>query len=233
MNIEEAKVAINNHVIDLIDDCPHCRAKVHIQQLWNDYHLFKNKDVEFYVVFRCRPCKKLLLKTYLFKQNRHSRDSNLSAIGWDEKFPSSLNDDMSDEENEFIPSEVLGDYQEALKCQSIGAGRASCAMFRRALQNSLVVLGASHKLDLIKQIDSLESLPPDIKDWAHQIRIFGNWGAHPDKDNLKEVNADDVSEVHDFISKLLMYTFIMPEKVKLSRAKRAEKMKKEDPPEET
>ncbi len=47
-------------------------------------------------------------------------------------------------------------------------------MFRRALQNSLLILGADHKLDLIKQIESLGNLPSDIKDWTHQIRIFGN-----------------------------------------------------------
>jgi len=99
-------------------------------------------------------------------------------------------------------------------------------MFRRALQSALVILGSNHKLDLIKQIDFLESLPIDIKDWAHQIRIFGNWGAHPDKDNLKEVDADDVTEVHDFISKFFTYMFIMPKKVELSRAKRDEKLKK-------
>jgi len=81
-------------------------------------------------------------------------------------------------------------------------------------------------LDLIKQIDSLDSLPKDIKDWAHQIRIFGNWGAHPDKDNLKKVDPNDVTEVHDFISKFFIYMFIMPEKVKLSRAKRDDKLKK-------
>ena len=99
-------------------------------------------------------------------------------------------------------------------------------MFRRALQSALVILGSNHDLDLINQINSLDSLPPDIKDWAHQIRIFGNWGAHPDKDNLKEVDADDVAEVHDFISKFFTYMFIMPEKVKLSRAKRDAKLKK-------
>jgi len=86
------------------------------------------------------------------------------------------------------------------------------------------LLGADYKLDLITQINSLNSLPSDIKDWAHQIRIFGNWGAHPDKDNLKEVDHDDVIEVNDFISKFFLYVFIMPEKVKLSRTKREKKL---------
>ncbi|VAW74793.1 hypothetical protein MNBD_GAMMA12-67 [hydrothermal vent metagenome] len=232
MEIKEAKDAISEHVVDLIDQCPHCGARVHIEQLWNDYHQYKNGNVEFYVTFRCKPCRKLLLKTFLFKQNKYSREQNLEIDGWEEKFPQTLDDELNNEEKELIPEEVLSDYQEALKCQSIGAFRASCAMFRRALQSSLVIIGANHKLDLIKQIESLDNLPPDIKDWAHQIRIFGNWGAHPDKDNLKDVNEEDVTETHDFISKLLMYIFIMPEKVKLSRAKREAKLNNDQNPTE-
>ena len=226
MDIKEAQSLIETHVKDMIDLCPHCGAKVHIEKLWNDYHTYRKGNTEFYVIFRCKPCKKLILKTFYFRQNPYSSDENLEAKGWDEQFPVSIDDELSRQEKEYIPDNVIADYQEALKCKSIGANRASCSMFRRSLQNALVIIGANHKLDLIKQIESLDSLPADIKDWAHQIRIFGNWGAHPDKDNLKEVDADDVSEVHDFISKFFTYVFIMPEKVKLSRAKRDEKLQK-------
>jgi hypothetical protein len=97
-------------------------------------------------------------------------------------------------------------------------------MFRRALQGSLVELGAKEG-ELIQQINSLTDLPKDLKDWAHQIRIFGNWGAHPDKDKLKEVSVEEVNETYDFISKFLLYTFIMPRKVEESRKKREEKTK--------
>jgi hypothetical protein len=226
MDRKNAQILIDKNVKDIITLCPHCGAKVHIEKLWNDFHTFRNGNTEFYVIFRCKPCKKLLLKTFYFRQNPYSSDEKLEAKGWREQFPVSIDDELSRQEKEYIPEQVIFDYQEALKCKSIGANRASCSMFRRSLQNALVVLGSNHKLDLIKQIESLESLPPDIKDWAHQIRIFGNWGAHPDKDNLKEVEAGDVGEVHDFISKFFTYVFIMPEKVKLSRAKRDEKIKK-------
>lgn len=234
MDIEEAHSIIDKHVIDLIDLCPHCGAKVHIEKQWTAYHRLKNRSIEFYVIFRCRPCKKLILKIFYFEQNPYSGNENLEAKGWIEKYPVSFDDELSNEEKEFMPDQVLSDYQEALKCKSIGANRASCAMFRRALQSSLIILGANHKQDLIQQIDSLDSLPKDIKDWAHQIRIFGNWGAHPDKDNLKDVDIPDVIEAHDFISKFILYMFVMPEKVKLSRAKRDEKLKgkKEVSPEE-
>jgi hypothetical protein len=227
MNIKEAQTTINDRLLDIINTCPHCSASVHIEQLWNDHHKFRNGDTEFYVMFRCKPCKKLMLKTFLFEQNRFSKDINLSSRGWKKEFPTSLDDSLTNEEKEFFPPNVLCDYEEALNCQSIGAHRASCAMFRRSLQSALLVLGADYKLDLIKQIFSLDSLPSDVKDWAHQIRIFGNWGSHPDKDNLKEITLEDVSETHDFISKFLMYTFIMPEKVKISRTKREEKLNKQ------
>jgi len=226
MDIKQAHGLIDANVKDLIDLCPHCGAKVHIEKQWNDYHCFNNGDTEFYVIFRCKPCKKLILKTYFFRQNPYSNGEDLEAKGWGDKFPISFDDELSNQEKEYIPNEMLSDYQEALKCKSIGANRASCSMFRRALQTAIVMLGADHKLDLINQIDSLNSLPKDIKDWAHQIRILGNWGAHPDKDNLKEVDSNDVTEVHDFISKFFTYMFIMPEKVKLSRAKRDDKLKK-------
>ncbi len=228
MNIDKAKDEVNTHTKDLIDLCPHCGARSHIEKLWHDYHRFRNGDIEFYIVFRCKPCKKLVLKTLEFEQNKYSDNEKLRLIGWKEKFPITLDDQLSNEEKEFVDNQVLSDYQEALKCKSIGAYRASCSMFRRSLQSSLLVLGANHKLDLIKQIESLDNLPADIKDWSHQIRIFGNWGAHPDADNLKNVDGDDVSEAHDFVSKFLTYMFIMPEKVKLSRERRQEKIEAND-----
>lgn len=225
MNLKVARDQLNTHVKDLIELCPHCNAKTHIEALWNDYHILKNNDVEFYFVFRCKPCRKLLLKTFYLEQNKFSREENLKFSGWNDKFPPSLDDQLSNEEKEFVPNDILDDYSEALKCRSIAAHRAGCAMFRRALQSSLVSVGANPKLDLVKQIESLPSLPSDIKDWAHQIRILGNWGAHPDADNLKNVDSDDVIETHDFMSKFILYMFIMPAKVKLSREKRENKLK--------
>jgi hypothetical protein len=228
MNLKEARELVKTHATDLVQVCPHCGAKAHIQSLWNDSHKFKNKDVEFYIVFRCKPCEKLILRTFLLKQNRYRDEEDLELDGWQGTFPMSLDNQLGPEEKEFIPTDILLDYQEALKCKAIGANRAGCAMFRRGLQGALVKLGADPTVDLIRQISSLETLPSDIKDWAHQIRIFGNWGAHPDKDNLKEVAPDDVAEAHDFTSKFLLYTFIMPEKVKLSREKRDKKVKSGD-----
>ncbi|RFF27200.1 MULTISPECIES: DUF4145 domain-containing protein [unclassified Wenzhouxiangella] len=220
MNLNDARKSISEHVKDLIDQCPHCGAKSHIEAQWNECHKYRNGDAEFYVIFRCRPCRKLILKTLYFEQNRYSQQENLTMRGWKDTFPMILDEHLGPDEKEHVPTEVLEDYEEALRCKSVGADKASCAMFRRALQSALVLLGAKAKENLISQIDSLYSLPADIRDWSHQIRIFGNWGAHPDQDQLKNVDRDDVLEVHDFFSKFLVYTFIMPAKVRASRERR-------------
>lgn len=228
MNITEAKNLIAERAKDLIDDCPHCGARVHIEKLSENHHSFANGDVEFYVIFRCKPCKKLLLKTCFFRQNRYTNEIELEFAGWRKKFPISLDSELSKGASEYIPEDIFEDYEEALKCKSIGANRASCAMFRRALQSALVELGASKDDNLIKQIDSMDSLPKDIKDWTHQVRILGNWGVHPDKDELKDVGADEVAEAHDFTSKFFVYAFIMPKKVEESRKKREGKTEKNE-----
>jgi hypothetical protein len=227
MNLDEAVTLIAKHVVDVIDSCPHCGAKAHIVKQWSGHHTLRSGDVEFYVIFRCKPCKRLLLKTYYFQENQYHKGVYASK-GWDEKYPLSLDEDLSRQDIEYIPGQVLSDYVEALKCESIGATKASCSMFRRALQSALMELGADDSKHLIAQINTLKNLPEDIKDWAHQIRIFGNWGAHPDRDGLKDVNKDDVGEVHDFTSKFLTFMFIMPRKVEASRKKREERLNKAD-----
>lgn len=228
MKLEDAREALNKHTADLIDLCPHCGAKAHIVSQWSDSHRLRNGDIEFYVIFRCKPCRKLILKTFFLKQNPYSSVEDLEIKGWDHIFPIVTDDQLSPEEKKHVTAEVLQDYEEALRCKSVAAYRASCAMFRRALQSALVVLGADPEKHLVAQINSLNSLPGDIKDWSHQIRIAGNWGAHPDKDQLKDVDQEDVLEAHDFFAKFLVYTFIMPAKVKASRERREAKADSSD-----
>lgn len=215
---KQAKELFETAVLDLIDNCSHCWAKVHIVWLHMEYHTHANGDIEYYGIFRCKPCQKLLVKTYQFKANPYGGDL-FAPIGWKQKFPA-YQEDFLKQDEEYIPEDVLSDFHEALSCKSIWANKASCSMFRRALQNSLINLGANTSKDLKDQIQELKSLQDDLKDWAHQIRIFWNWGAHPDKDNLKTVTKEDVDEVYDFVTKFFTYVFVMPEKVKKSRVSR-------------
>jgi hypothetical protein len=125
-----------------------------------------------------------------------------------------------------VPKEVADDYAEAIKCHNIAAYKATVTQCRRAMQNSCVLNGANSKLDLIYQIDELESkriINPTLKDIAHAIRMIGNWGAHPQSDPLREVTPDDASEVLKFTSEFLDEVFIRPSRIKSLKAKKGMK----------
>lgn len=128
--------------------------------------------------------------------------------------------------DESVPSRVAEDYVEAIKCFDIGANRASVVMCRRALQNSVIEKGAK-KGKLFDQIDELydnQIITKDIKDWAHEIRLTGNVGAHPDEDGLEDVTPEDAKELLKFMEEYLNYVYIMPAKVAAKRARKKEKV---------
>ena len=123
-----------------------------------------------------------------------------------------------------VPSSVRSDMEEAYKSFNAGAWRASAAVGRRALQSSLLELKATKgKLqDQIDEVYAKTMITKEIRDWAHEIRLIGNDGAHPDKDGLQDVTEDDAKELLEFLEKYTDYVYIMPAKVAASRKKRDE-----------
>jgi hypothetical protein len=216
MKTDEINELLTNACKDFIDDCPHCGAKVHMVMIANEYHLARNGDQLNYVLFRCKPCKRINLQIYKSEQNPYSGEQNLDTKGWVAKFPSTKTE-ADDKFTEFVPKEVISDYEEGLRCLSSNSPKAAVSMFRRSLQDSLLNLGADENLDLIAQIKAVSKLTDDIKDWAHNIRIFGNWGAHPQKDLLKDADMEKAQEVREFIEEFFNYVYVMPGKVAAAR----------------
>lgn len=228
MTTKEVDEAINKYCSDFIDTCPHCSARVHLVMVHNDHHLKGNGDQYNYVTFRCKPCKKLSLRVYRSYQHPHNERQNLLMDEWVSKFPST---DITPDEKftSYVPSEVVGDYEEGLLCLAAGADKAAASMFRRSMQNAMINLGADQKLDLIDQIKAVQILTKDIKDWAHNVRIFGNWGAHPQDDLLRNVTPELAREVKELLEEFMNYVYVIPNKIAAAR-KRYEK--KEDSTEE-
>ena len=122
-----------------------------------------------------------------------------------------------------IPKEIADDYSEAIKCESVSASKATVTQCRRVMQNTCILSGANPKADLIDQIAELESkriINPTLKDMAHTIRMIGNWGAHPQKDPLKEVTPEDASEILKFTSEFLDEVFVRPARIKNLKTKK-------------
>jgi len=122
-----------------------------------------------------------------------------------------------------IPKEIADDYDEANRCNDVLAHRATVAMCRRSLQSACISKGADPKVDLIDQIDELETkrvINPSMKEIAHAVRMVGNWGAHPQEDPLKKVTSDDAIEILKFTSEFLDETFIRPARLATLKAKK-------------
>lgn len=229
MNTEKVNQAISKQCQDYIAVCPHCETKAHLELIHNDHHLARNGDQYNYVTFRCKPCQKLSLRVFRSTQNSYSKTQMLTLDNWVAKYPS--NDTIPGEKYvQFVPNPVIEDYTEGLVCLSSGANKASVSMFRRAIQNAMIDLGADEKLDLIDQIKNVGTLTKDIKDWAHNIRIFGNWGAHPQDDMLHDITPELATEVKDFVDEFMNYVYVMPGKVAAARERYN---KKDDNPTET
>lgn len=116
----------------------------------------------------------------------------------------------------------MDDYIEAIKCEGISAPKATVAMCRRAMQTTCILKGSPNG-DLINQIDDLEAkriINPTLRDMAHTIRMIGNWGAHPQKDPLRDVTPEDASEILKFTSELLDEVFVRPARIKDMKTKK-------------
>jgi len=127
--------------------------------------------------------------------------------------------------DESIPTEIADDYKEAVKCFDVGAFKASVVMSRRAIQSSALEKNIK-KGKLRDQIDELHTrkfIPASVKEWAHEIRLTGNIGAHPDEDLLQDVTKEDAEELIGFLEEYLNYVYVMSAKVKAQRERRQKK----------
>jgi len=124
-------------------------------------------------------------------------------------------------EDEAIPQPVLDDYNEAVKCFEAGAFKATAVMCRRTLQHSVKEKGGKGQY-LNNQIDDLykkKIITEDIKNWAHQIRMFGAEGAHPNKANLDFVDKNQANICLEFLTNYFRYVYEMPYKLTKSQKK--------------
>ena len=222
MNKAQAEHVFQNAVADLINVCPHCGTQAHLKLVFADSHQADNRDLIYYALFRCVPCKKLTLKTFRFRQNEYDQNENLAAADWQQEFPSDEITYASKFEGT-VPREVLEDFAEGVICLHNKCPRAATAMFRRSLQSALLERGSNPKQDLIDQIKNAGYLTQDIKDWAHNIRIFGNWGAHPQNDNLKDADEPIAGETQSFLEEFFNYVYVMPDRVAKARGAKEQK----------
>ena len=101
--------------------------------------------------------------------------------------------------------------------QLILGGRYPVLRARRTLEAIATAFGAADGA-LFARIEGLASrgvLPQTLADWAHEVRLVGNTGAHFDP--IEDVAVDDAREMLGFLRELMHYLYVLPAELKRRR----------------
>lgn len=97
-----------------------------------------------------------------------------------------------------IPTEIASAFAEAATALSANCPRASAVMARRTLEAITVDKGERNGT-LAKRLERLAAsgvLHPTLSDWAREVRLVGNIGAHFDP--IEQVSMEDARQLVDF-----------------------------------
>lgn len=131
--------------------------------------------------------------------------------------------------HEAIPEKVREDLAEADRCFHADAYKAAVTMNRRAIQR--IVLDKIKDPEIKKkklwaQIDALFEkgfITKDLKETAHEIRHFGNFGAHPSDDLLDNTTLEDAKIIDRLTIDLIRTIYIVPFETNKLKDKRTKK----------
>ncbi len=115
-----------------------------------------------------------------------------------------------------LPDDVLKAFQQGeTNFDLAGHEEAAATMYRRALERALKFAHPDLKgslKDKIKKLVASGILPSALGEWADEIRVVGNDGAHDD-----DVDRDDLKAARMFCDSFLRYLITLPKEVEIRR----------------
>lgn len=125
-----------------------------------------------------------------------------------------------------IPENIREDLAEADRSFHAAAYKSAVTMNRRAVQSIIldkIREPGIEKKQLWKQIDKLFEegfITKQLKDTAHEIRHFGNFGAHPSDDQLDNSTREDAKMIDRLTMDLIRIIYIVPYETEQLKEKR-------------
>jgi len=195
--------------------CPRCRHLVHaVPQTPPVYHISEHSDTMAYLIVKCP--RDLCDISFVVYDRMNKRVTEVFP------FPRTIASDFHDA----IPKQIRGDFAEAKKCWYADAYKGVVVLCRRVMQQVAVDKGASGQ-NLFDQINDMLSqglITNSLHDAAHEVRHFGNFGAHPRDDNLDDISRDDAKVVIGIVEQFLIDLFVRPaDTAKLTKKRIKEK----------
>lgn len=109
-----------------------------------------------------------------------------------------------------VPSQIADVFQEAVRAVHAECPRAGAVMARRTMEAITVDKGESTGVlaDRLKNLATKGVLLPTLVDWAKEVRLVGNAGAHFDP--INKVSKEDAQQLISFVRELLRYLYELP-----------------------
>jgi hypothetical protein len=195
--------------------CPHCAANSCFRPMatylgQSTYEVSIKKYTQTAVsACECESCQGFVL----VRGSREHQQQNQGIYGLIAVYPLGTPNEQVEAD---VPPEIAEDFREALRCEWIKAFKACVVMCSRAVQASVIVLGAEGDT-LVRQIDNLAKkgiITEPLKQFAHAVRLTRNVGAHPDKDGLEDIKLKDAADMIEFTREFLHHVYVMPAKLK-------------------
>lgn len=200
-------------------NCPHCGTQRIGFTFIGDVNLGPQKPKNFLAFFKCNKCQGGLVVEYEHVINHGPLSpgqcpSDPAELGFSVKklYPGSM--------PSTVPAHVNAPldryYRQASESLQGGHYDASGAMSRKVVDVSTQqLLGEDSKKfgNIRDRIDALAQrglLTPDLKDWAHQIRLGGNDAAHDEDPYTK----DEAEDLLGFAELYLTYVYTLPGRLK-------------------
>jgi hypothetical protein len=197
--------------------CPYCGYKGNLERVFATRRDHPElKKTMLYQVLKCGECL-----MFSFLMSSPSRFSGGHPLHGARLYPPSLKSEWRPPEH--WPEQVGRAWVQAHNSIDTKSWDAAAAMAGRALQAATRGHFQAKAASLEKEIDELGGkgiLPAPMVEWAHEIRLVRNIGAHPDPLEL-EVKEEDAKDIVKFLDYFLVYSFNLPKEIADYKARRS------------
>lgn len=196
--------------------CPRCGRLTAFQHLGSSPTL-KPDGSERVITLQCMGCQDSIVVVERMVPQPNGQTAVYEGIHW---WPLPGSGDLDPD----IPPQVGSAYSEGMRALSVKAARAAVVMFRGMLGQVVVDKGsvaaqAKHTLyEKLEQMSQDGSLHPSLVEWAREIRLIGNAGAHPDA--LDPVSDEEAADLARLCRQLLNVIYEVPARITRNRAAR-------------
>ncbi|MDO9067535.1 MAG: DUF4145 domain-containing protein [Deltaproteobacteria bacterium] len=119
-----------------------------------------------------------------------------------------------------VPNPIADAFAEAVRALTANCPRAALVMARRTLEAIAVDKGqATGSLaDRVRALSATGALHPTLAEWAMEVRLAGNLGAHFDL--MSTVSTDDAKAMLAFVRELMRFLYELPTQLARVRTQR-------------